>query len=424
MAVAFGTNDVACGRCRGRRLLVRGHDLTDRKQAHKVLRGEADTYRALVEQAADPIFVHDESGELIDVNQTACDFLGFTREELLGGRFRDIDPEAMTGGKGELWSRVLAGEQFTFDSRHRHKDGSVIPVEIALGRVMLPDGQAILGIVRDLSRRKERERESRQLIDAMNDTAFVIGFDGKFVDVNDRAIEALGYSRSELLAMGPTDIDPYLTPADIRKLIEDMPADKGQVFETRHKTKDGKIIPVEISSSLVSYQGKTAILSIARDITERKRAEEALRALTERNEAMLQTIPDIIAEVDANKMYVWANEAGRRFFGEDMIGKEAALYFEGRQDTYARVEPVFAGESDVFYVESWQRRQDGEKRLLAWWCRSLRDDEGNVTGALSTARDITERKALEKSLGLTQVLVNQAGDLVFWFGPEGDILFR
>ena len=100
-------------------------------------------------------------------------------------------------------------------------------------------------------------------------------------------------------------------------------------------------------------------------------------------------------EVDANRVYTWANQPGLEFFGSDVLGREAAFYFEGEQDTYDRVRPLFQGDEQTFYVESWQRRRDGERRLLAWWCRVLKDEAGNVTGALSTARDVTEeRRAL------------------------------
>jgi diguanylate cyclase (GGDEF)-like protein/PAS domain S-box-containing protein len=126
-----------------------------------------------------------------------------------------------------------------------------------------------------------------------------------------------------------------------------------------------------------------------------KRAEDALRRLSSRQEAILASIPDIIMEVDNNKVYTWANYAGMEFFGDGVIGKEAALFFEGEQTTYADVQPLFEGSDELIYVESWQRRKDGEKRLLAWLCRVLKDPEGNVTGVLSTAHDITERRRLE-----------------------------
>jgi two-component system cell cycle sensor histidine kinase/response regulator CckA len=125
--------------------------------------------------------------------------------------------------------------------------------------------------------RKEREQEYKTLIDGMNDTVFVIDFDGRFIEVNNTAVEDLGYSREELLSMGPNDIDPLKDAEEIGCLIEGMKMGETQVFETQHMKKGGDIIPVEVSSSLVIYQGEPAILSVVRDITERKRVEGQLR---------------------------------------------------------------------------------------------------------------------------------------------------
>ena len=137
--------------------------------------------------------------------------------------------------------------------------------------------------------------------------------------------------------------------------------------------------------------------------------------LSSRNAAILAAVPDIIAEVDENKIYTWVNRAGAEFFGEGVIGKEAAFYFEGEQDTYTLVQPLFDGSEEAFYTESWQRRQDGEKRLLGWWSRVLKDAEGNVIGALSTARDITERKRAEIALvraNRVYALISQVNQMI------------
>jgi PAS domain S-box-containing protein len=141
------------------------------------------------------------------------------------------------------------------------------------------------------------------------------------------------------------------------------------------------------------------LLVVALDRRQRARHYRALyeeqkkrATLSARNEAILNTVPDIIAEVDMNKVYTWMNGAGHAFFGDGAIGRGAAFYFEGDQDTYAQVRPLFNGNTDVFYVESWQRRHDGEKRLLAWWCQALKDPHGKMIGAISTARDITEER--------------------------------
>jgi PAS domain S-box-containing protein len=160
-----------------------------------------------------------------------------------------------------------------------------------------------------------------------------------------------------------------------------------------------------------SEKSRRALLGI---LEEQKRAEEKLRALSQRNEALLAAIPEIVMQVDVNKVYTWANRIGVEFFGDDVIGKEAAFYFEGEQETYATVKPLFGGNEGVVRVASWQRRRDGEKRLLVWSCRVLKDAQGQVLGALSMAQDITEHRMADDyramRVDVLQIL-NEPGDL-------------
>jgi len=182
-----------------------------------------------------------------------------------------------------------------------------------------------------------------------------------------------------------------------RKSLEE---NKPQSVECRILKPDGTIAHVYGSGeALLDANGKIVeVVGIYQDITERKVAEVALHALSSRQQALLTAIPDIIIEVDKNKIITWTNLAGLEFYGEDVLGKEAAIYFVGEQETYKAVNPLFDGSEDVIHVESWQWRKDGEKRLLSWWCRVLKDNSGNVIGALSTAHDITERTQIEKDL--------------------------
>ncbi len=247
---------------------------------------------------------------------------------------------------------------------------------------------------------RKGEEKLRSLFDASTDFIYLLDKQGVIIQTNQAMLDRSGYSKRELVGCG---IYEFFTPASQKIFHERFPVLLKQGknrAEVEFVYKNGTIVTMDCSGSAVfDEQGEIAsFMIVERDITERKRAEEYVRAISSRQEAILAAVPDIIMEVDKNKVYTWANQAGYEFFGEAVIGKEAAVYYEGEQNTYTVVEPLFKGSEDVFYVESWQRRNDGEKRLLAWWCRALKDENGNVTGALSSARDITESKRTESAL--------------------------
>jgi len=238
---------------------------------------------------------------------------------------------------------------------------------------------------------------------------------------SDETYRVFGYEPKEI-SPSLDFVVSHVHPEDREKFTEANQAlveeDKPYDVEYRIVRKDGSIRAVCSRASLERDPAgrPVRLFGALQDITERQQMERELRVLSARHEAIVAEVPDIIAEVDAHKVYTWANQAGLEFFGPDVVGREAAFYFEGAQDTYKIVQRLFNGDPHVFYLESWQRRRDGEKRLLAWWCRALVDAEGNVTGALSTARDITDSKRAEEALRereeIYSAIVNQAADAI------------
>ena len=250
------------------------------EQADQALKTSEEKYRQLVDTASDAIYIVSEDGLIIDTNESACAALGWTKKELIGKTISDIDPNFSVEKFKRFWESIGFDQQEIFETTHQKKNGALLPVEISGKKYKLADTTFYYGIARDIAERKQVEQELREseekyraLVNGMRDTVWVIDFDGNFVDINSAAVEILGYSREELLTMGPVDIDAALDAAAIKQLIKEMPSDEIQIFETLHTTKDGRQIPVEIQSCLIKYQGARMILSIARDITDRKQAE-------------------------------------------------------------------------------------------------------------------------------------------------------
>ncbi|MBN2434387.1 MAG: PAS domain S-box protein [Spirochaetes bacterium] len=129
-----------------------------------------------------------------------------------------------------------------------------------------------------------RNTVDKALFNAMLDTVWIIDLNANVLDVNPGVENVLGYTSEEAMNIGLDNVDYYLSIQEIRKMCQDMPTDKVQKFETIHRRKDGSPLPVEICSTLLTYEGEQAILSIARDISERKAAEqEVLRQLSEKD---------------------------------------------------------------------------------------------------------------------------------------------
>ena len=167
-------------------------------------------------------------------------------------------------------------------------------------------------------------------------------------------------------------------------------------------------IPLFRSGESKPYQVYTTF----EDITERRQAEEKIKNLLYRQEVILSSIPNIIMEVDNDKIFTWANKSGLEFFGNDVVGKSAESFFVGEQDTYKLFQPIFNGTKNELNFDSWQRRHDGEEKLLTWWWRVLRDTHDKTTGALSSARDITDRYITEKKIRENEKKYHQIFDNV------------
>ncbi len=361
-----------------------------------------ELHRVLFEEAADGIFIADHCGRHVAVNSRGAEMTGYSREELIGMNITDlISPEDLALAPLSM-DDLRQGRTVVKERRIRRKNGDLLLVEISAR--MLPD-EKLLVIIRNITESelaetelRESEGKYRQLIETTGTGYVIIDDQGRVIDANQEYAhltgrqgveDVIGHSVLEWTA--PHDFER--NAAEVRKCVE-----QGFVrhLELDYVTPSGQFVPIEINATILrSTSGALQILTLCRDITARRSIEDALLDLTSHQEALLDALPDIIMEVDFSKTYTWANQAGLVFFGDDVIGKEAVHYFEGEQETYNVVGPLFRGDENVFYVESWQRRKDGQKRLLAWWCRVLKDADGDVTGAISSARDITEIKQAE-----------------------------
>jgi PAS domain S-box-containing protein len=134
------------------------HDITERKRTEEELRENQEKFQTLIDQTADMLFLHNLDGDILDVNQKAVDQSGYSRRELLGMRIADLDPDFHEREQnGAFWTTFDMNRSHSFEARHRRKDGTIFPVEVTISKIRLGDELRIMGLVRDITERKQYE---------------------------------------------------------------------------------------------------------------------------------------------------------------------------------------------------------------------------------------------------------------------------
>lgn len=281
----YGPYRDASGRIAGVIGIIR--DVTDYKQTQIALQESERYFRSLVEFAPEAIFVQSQ-GRFVYLNPLMLKLLGANRpEDLLGTDFMNyMAPEFHEVIRERIRYQRQAGRPAApMEMEYVRLDGSRVPVESAAMAIRYHDSDAHLVFVRDITGRKQAEEalraseeRFRRLFDAAADAVFVYDQDGRILDVNQVTCKCLGYTREELQQMTLSDIEVALQPADVAPLRQRVFAGQTATVEGVHRRRDGSTFPVEVHVAFFASGEHPLFLASARDITERKRAEEELRA--------------------------------------------------------------------------------------------------------------------------------------------------
>ncbi len=282
-----------------------------RLQAEESLRRTEQKFRTIFDNTSDGIFLHDvESWNLVMGNKSCLHMLGYTEEEFLRLSVADLHPEADLPFIHAQIEQVLArGKPLRNDIRFKRKDGSVFFADVSPDLVLLDGNQYVVVVMRDIGERKQAEealRFTQFAVDHAADAAFWITQDARFFYVNEAACRALGYSREELLSMTVFDIDPAFTESMWVESWRELETGESTVFETVHRARDGRVYPVEIHANCLRFGGREYHCAFARDITERKQAEETLRRINERLELLVaERTEDLTRMVSRLQQLTW-----------------------------------------------------------------------------------------------------------------------
>jgi PAS domain S-box-containing protein len=268
-------------------------EIVRQKRGQESLRESERRYRELFENSRDGFVIVDAKGHFINANPAYCQMLGYTLDELRQkADFYEITPPQWRDWeRQEIWEKRLLREGYSgiYEKEYIRKDGTVFPVELHSYAFFNKDGAPdyLWGIARDITERRQAEEalkaseeNYRTIFNSVNDAIVIFhAGTGKPLDINSRVAELSGYGMEELTQMKIEDWitgDPMVMSGDIVQRIKEAALGKPQLFEWSVRRKDGRFIWVEINLKFAVIRGQKCVLAVIRDITGRKKTEEAL----------------------------------------------------------------------------------------------------------------------------------------------------
>ncbi|MEA3323997.1 MAG: PAS domain S-box protein [Euryarchaeota archaeon] len=430
-------------------------DVTERKETEDALRKSEEKYRTLFETAKDAIFLSDDAGKFVDVNQAACESLGYSREELLRLSNREIDAEP-TGHEAFLKVRDALAEEAIFEVNQQRKDGTLLPVEIT-GKFFDVDGELLsLAIARDITERKESEyalRESeeklRSIVEQSCDGIVLVDEQGTIVAWNRGQEQITGLSRAEVLGRPAWDVLSQLSANDIDNPVvhEQVKAGVLKILETGQSGRldrldetviqrpDGTRRAIQAAVFPIKTDKGFMVGAISRDVTERKKAEETVRISEEKYKALYDNSPLPYQSLNEDGTFNDVNPAWIKTLGydrEEVIGKWFGDFLHPDWEPHFKKNfQEFKRRGYVHDVQFKIRHKDGHYLDISFEGYIGYNPDGNFKQTYCVFQDITERKHVEEELKATQLKYRQlfetmaSGVAIFEAVDDGDdFIFR
>jgi PAS domain S-box-containing protein len=402
-------------------LLAICEDVTARKRSQEALE-EAQRRLAITLKGAEVgIWDWDLASNTVNFSEAWKSQLGYTKDEVANHNMEwqsRVHPEDLDQALANVRNTIeRKTAEYRSEFRLRHKDGSWRWI-LSLGSVIDdPDGKParMLGVHVDITDRKQYEQalmaseaRYRTFVDHASDALFLQDRDGRIVDVNTQACISLGYTRQELIGMLPFQFDSDIAPDHTELVLQQLESGETIAFDSTHKRKDGSTFPVEVRLRPFWINGERFHVGLVRDITERKRTEQALRESEARLRTLLENLDKVAVQAyEADGTITFWNRASEIFYGysaADALGRSIVelLFGKATQDAERRImaEAMSSGKSPIA-EEIELLRRDGSS-ISVFSSRVVHPRPGRSPEFFCFDVDVSERKRAEEELAIRQ----------------------
>lgn len=388
-------------------------DITARVAIERALRESEERYRIVTDSASDAIITIDETAQILFANRAAEKTFGYALDELVGANLQVIMPKQFRRAYRAALQRYLqTGERKisgqAVEVSGLHKSGDEFPVEISFGEYDANGKRIFTAVMRDISERKhaaeavQKSEEYRNLFRLANDAIMILDpLTETVLDVNDRACEMYGYARDEFIGRSLKAMSENVERGEdyLSQLL-----DKGLYteFESTQFCADNTPITLLINASIIEFAGQKAVLSINRDVTERKRKDAALRESEYRFRTLLESMNEGLLHVDNRDRIQYANEHFCQMVGYtadellNCIWSDLLLRDEERSFIKKVNERRLRGVADGYELKL--VKKTGETICALVGGAPVYNADNLIVGSMGVFTDITDRKRAEEQL--------------------------
>jgi PAS domain S-box-containing protein len=424
LGLTAGADDYLQVPFRNEELLVKVARLAERRRVEK-------HYREIVEDAADIIYTRDMDGYITSINAAGAKFFDKPAEQIVGSYLGNLIGDEAAAKDIEDTRKAASDSPFrsTYHLTDAEENGKYLEGVITIERDRQGSATGIRGVVRDITEQKlaeealrESEERYRRLVE-LSPEAIVVHSEGKFVYVNPAAERLWGASGPEEL-IGRNILD--VVHPDFHDIVERRLRDQEEsgssvvLHEQKHIKLNGEVIDVEVAGIPFLFRGQPAVQSVVRDITERRRAREALRQTEARLRTVVSSVSLIIFALDKDGVFTLSEGEGLKALGlksSEMVGQSILDVYRDNPQVLESARRALAGESFSSAVDV------GELTFETRYT-PLTDDSGAFAGVIGVATDTTEnRKAqhlLRENEQRYRELFENANDIIYTHTLQGN----
>jgi PAS domain S-box-containing protein len=397
---------------RGRKVMsALVHEISDRMTAEATIQREKVFTNAVFDSVPGLLYMYDENGYLIRWNKKLEELTGYSAEELSHMHVLDWfkgDEKEVAIIKGSVEKALREGFADA-EARLTIKDGFRIPFYFTAVSLAIDGKNYYVGIGTDITKRMMAEEELKLksfTIDNLAEEVFWMTRNGRIWNVNDVACEKLGYTREELLSLSVADIDPFVPNKAWQAYWDNLKRSGSLQFESFHKTKDGRVFPVEIIAKYFNYNGLEYDCAIARDVTQHKNLEKALQASEELFRTLCDFAPIGIVRTDSEGHIIYSNPSMKKITGTpapELTGERwiKLIHPEDFEEVTKVIERATKTGS-LFSLEHRVLTLQGKTLWVRALGTPLKSPDDVFLGHVGTVEDITEQKNLEAQLRQAQ----------------------